>query len=87
MAGVMMVLIAMRQRLPRKWLALGVGLTALFSALTTLAIVLPHPGHLGQLSVGMGNNLPLPVAATRFALTAAMALAMYAVLRRPQRTA
>lgn len=87
LAAVAMVLIAMRQRLSRRWLGLGVGLTAFFSALSTLAIVMPGAGHSGQMSVGMGNNLPFLIAAGRFGLTAAVALIMYAVMRRPQRIA
>lgn len=87
LAAVAMVLVAMRQRLSRRWLGLGVGLTAFFSALSTLAIVMPAGSHAGQMSVGMGTNLPFLMAAGRFALTAAVALVMYAVMRRPQRIA
>ncbi len=85
LAAAFTVLTALRQRLPWRWSALGAGLAALFSALTNLSIALPHGGHPGEVSVGMGNDLPMVTSLTRFALTATVALILYLALKRPWR--
>lgn len=85
LAAVSAVLVAMRQRVSWRWPGLAVGLAALFSALTTMAIAMPHAGLNGHLSIGMGNDQPALIEFARFTLTAAMAAAMYAVCKRPGR--
>ncbi len=86
LAAAILVLTASRQRLSGRWSALGAGLAALFSALTNLSIALPHGGHPGEVSVGMGTNLPMAIALSRFAVTALVALVVYFALKRPWRT-
>lgn len=86
LAAAFLVATALRQRVSWRWSALGAGLTALFSALTTLSIAMPHAGRRGEVSVGMGNNLPVDVALSRFALTVLVALALYVFFNRMRRT-
>lgn len=83
LAAVFFTVIAVRQRQNWRWPAFGVVSAALFSAFAIFVVRLPEKGRLGELGLGFGATpMTLGQNLTRLGLTAAAAIAAYAVLRR-----
>jgi len=75
LAGVLVMVMAWRQRFTGRWPVLGLTAAVLFGVITTLSVVIPEGNHKGEITVSLGMAFPALLQSARFLVTAALAAA------------
>jgi hypothetical protein len=82
LTGLLLAVLAVRQRIPILWERIGIALAAFCFAFSTFAIQLPPDGlHGCRLSVGISSDVPFWNVGSRLCLTLAFAVAMHWLLK------